>query len=328
MKTVNFKSKTIEPREIPIFFAVDDHYAPYLAVAIRSLLDHASPRFQYRIYILIDQLSSEHKRKLSSLTGENSSVEYVNIAAKLSALGNKLHLRDYYTQATYYRFFIPELFPQYDRGLYLDCDIVVLGDISKLFTMRLGHCLLGAVQEEVMARVPVFGEYVERVLNIPCEEYFSAGILCMNLKEMRRASIEEGFVRLLERRKFRVTQDQDYLNVLCRGSVAYLGLEWNKTPIPSELTRPIRIVHYKINWKPWHYDGILYGQYFWDYAAKTPYLDEIRETKLSYTQSERDRDSAAYDNLVALAASEIDLCKEETFPPLLDFCLCHVLEAR
>ncbi len=34
-------------REIPIFFTIDDAYAPFLAVALRSAIAHASPDRHY-----------------------------------------------------------------------------------------------------------------------------------------------------------------------------------------------------------------------------------------------------------------------------------------
>ena len=45
---------------------------------------------------------------------------------------DRLVLRDYYSSATYFRFFISELFPEYDKALYLDCDIVLTADVADL----------------------------------------------------------------------------------------------------------------------------------------------------------------------------------------------------
>ncbi len=286
---------------VPIFFAVDDCYAPYLAVAIRSLIDNASPDFDYHIHILIDQLSERHRANLTAMANDHVSVNFVNVREKLDALGNILHLRDYYTKATYYRFFIPDLFPEYSRGIYLDCDIVVKGDISELYTMDTGNALVAAALEEVMLRYPCFGEYVEVVLNVPVNEYFSAGVLVLNLDALREMHIEQAFVELLSRRKFRVTQDQDYLNVLCHGKVAYLSSAWNKTAFPDAVDDSPSIIHYKINWKPWHYKNTAFEEYFWKYAAMTPYYDEMMAMRDNYSASEIERDTKQYESLVELA---------------------------
>ena len=313
------KKTTIKNKEaVPIFFAVDDRYAPYLAVALSSLTENASPNFEYRVYVLIDRLSEENRQKLKREERKNLSIEFVDVKAKLDSVGRLLHLRDYYTQTTYYRFFIPDLFPQYKRGIYLDCDILVLGDISRLHTTDLGTNLLCAVQEEVMNRIDVFGKYVEAVLGTPREKYFNAGILVMNLEEMRKCNIEQKFVDLIQKVCFKVTQDQDYLNVLCHGRIKYLPLGWNKTAFPDAVRNSeLHIIHFKINWKPWHYDGVSLGDEFWEYASRTEYYEEILAIKDSYTEADCARDSQQYANLVALAISETEAADgkyEEGFP--------------
>ena len=289
-------------RVIPIFFAVDDNYAPYLAVAMRSLIDNASPDYQYNIYILIEKLSQESLANLKAMATDNVSVETIDVCAKLDALSDMLHLRDYYTKTTYYRFFIPALFPQYGRGIYLDCDIVVTGDVAQLYNVPLGDRMLAAAPEEVMGIVDVFGTYVEAVLDIPRSEYFSAGILVMNLEKMRRVALEEQFVELLGHRTFRVTQDQDYLNVLCRGDVLLLDTSWNKTAChEAGEVESVNIVHYKINWKPWHYRGVRFEDDFWQYADKTPYADHLYAQREGYSPDRKANDALQYENLVALA---------------------------
>jgi lipopolysaccharide biosynthesis glycosyltransferase len=290
---------------IPIFFAVDDNYAPYLAVAMRSLIDNASPDYQYNIHILIDKLNEFNTSVLCGMATENVRVETVNVTNKLDSLGDMLHLRDYYTKTTYYRFFIPALFPQYERGLYLDCDIVVKGDISQLYNVALGDNILAAAPEEVMLMVDVFGTYVEAVLEVPRNEYFSAGILVMNLEKMRHVALEEQFVDILGRRTFRVTQDQDYLNVLCRGDFLMLDSGWNKTACyNAPVDTPVNIIHYKINWKPWHYKGVRFEEDFWHYAEMTPYADMLYAMRDSYSDAQIANDQLQYENLVAQAVSD------------------------
>lgn len=293
-------------RTIPIFFAADDNYAPCLAVAIRSLIAHASPDRSYGIFVLIDRMNPENMTLLCSLGTENVTIRFVNVGDRLDKLGSMMHLRDYYTKATYYRFFIPELFPQFDKGLYLDCDVIILDDVAGLYDTALGADLLAAAPEEIMSMVDVFGRYAEVCLGVPRADYFSAGVLLMNLAELRRVRIERQFSELLGRVRYRVTQDQDYLNVLCRGRVRLIDTTWNRTACPSAGYGPVpKLVHFKINWKPWHYEHVAFGDTFWTYAAETPYRDVLRGMLDAYTDAERARDAAQYEALCALAASEI-----------------------
>lgn len=313
-KGINKMKHTQRRKEIiPIFFAVDDIYVPFLTVALRSLIDNSCKRFDYRIHVLIDKLNDENMMVLSSMQTENVSIEFVNVSGKLKSLCEKLHLRDYYSKATYYRFFIPEMFPEYRRGVYLDCDIVLNTDVAHLYHAILGRNLVAAVTDEIITDIDVFACYSELVLGIPRQDYFNAGILVMNLAEMRRIHIEQLFADLLERRTYRVAQDQDYLNVLCQGRVTYVNKYWNKTPMPdSDVSITPNIAHYKINFKPWRYDNVPYAEYFWKYAKNTPFYDQLKKIKANYSDEEKARDQAQYDGLVALAEQEIEdaVCDE------------------
>lgn len=308
-----------EKREIlPIFFAVDDKYAPYLAVAIRSLAEHISPEYDYKIYVLIDSLSDLHRQRLSRMADikSNLSIEFVNVAKQLDALKSMLLLRDYYTRATYYRFFIPELFPQYDRGVYLDCDIILQTDVAKLCRTDLGDNIVAAAPEEVMAKFRCFGRYVEVLLGMPYETYFSAGVMIMDLAQMRRLRIADRFVELLNYKKFPVTQDQDYLNVLCYGKVLLLPSTWNVTAFGDvSETGNENLIHFKINWKPWHYSGITFENYFWDYASRTEYLADLKDTLANFSKADREEDARQFDSLVKLALDEVASVKGTDYIP-------------
>ncbi len=290
---------------IPIFFAVDNNYAPYLAAALESLKAAASDKYIYEINILIEELDETHKDNLSAIASNNIKIHFCDITSKVDKLCSRLHLRDYYTRTTYYRFFIPDMFPQYDKGLYLDCDIIITRDVAELYNTQMGDRLLCAMSEEIITDIEVFSNYSEIVLSVPKNRYFNAGILVMNLFEMRQMHIEEVFASLLAERTFSVAQDQDYLNVICHGRVKMLNILWNKTPMPYADKNVIPyIVHYKINFKPWKYDGIVYGELFWQFAEKTPYYYSLLEAKNNYSEEEKARDAEQYRALERLAEKE------------------------
>ena len=49
-------------QNIPVFFAVDDNYVPFLAVALESLVAKISEKNFYEIRILYTHLNDEHKK--------------------------------------------------------------------------------------------------------------------------------------------------------------------------------------------------------------------------------------------------------------------------
>ena len=293
---------------IPIFFASDNNYAPYLAVAIKSLLSNASPDYFYKIHVLTTKLDPELCAKIKNLETSYSKIEIISLAQEIEHIKHRFHLRDYYSIETYYRFFIADMFPQYDKVLYLDCDITVLGDISNLYLTNISNFLVGAAQEQVMAHYKVFGDYVEKVLDIKVRNYFSAGVLLINTKLFRAYNIQMKFFKLMSEFKFRVTQDEDYLNVLCKDKVKKISIGWNKQPFEETGFDDIdlQLIHYNLGWKPWHYENVLYEEYFWEYAAQTEFYNQIKAGLKAFTDEQRQKDKDGFESLKMLAVEDIN----------------------
>ena len=295
-------------QKIPICFATDDNYVPFLTVAIASLLANSSKENFYKIYVLTSHLTEENMNSILKMATENSSIKFVQLSKELDKVQDMFHLRDYYSKETYYRIFIPNLFPQYEKVLYLDCDITVLADVSELYNTQIHGYYVGAVQEEVMQTFEVFGNYVEKADGINRKNYFNAGILLINCRRWRNKLIAERFVDLLNRYKFRVVQDEDYLNVLCKDNIKWLPLGWNKTSYKNEAfdDKDLKIIHWKINWRPWKYKDVLYEEYFWKYAKMTDFYDKLIQMRDSRTEEDFKKDELLMENLSKMAQEDAD----------------------
>ena len=68
----------------------------------------------------------------------------------------------------------------------------------------------------------------------------------------------------------------------------------------------IKLIHYNLAYKPWHFEDILYKDYFWDYAKETPFFDKIMEIKENYTEEDRFNDMEQDKKLKHLAKRESD----------------------
>lgn len=288
---------------IPLFFAVDDNYSKFLAVTLESILENASKDYAYDIVVLNTGLRKESKLLLNKYVNEDVNIEYFDVRMKLQKIAQNLSIRDYYSKATYYRLFIADLFPQYNKALYLDCDIVVLGDISKLYNVDLGDNLVGAIPDGAVQLVDEFVDYVELALGIKKEHYFNAGVLLMNLEEFRSYQLEDKFIDLLGKYTFEVAQDQDYLNVLCKNRVTYIDDSWNVMPL-GNYVKPVNLIHYNLSFKPWKYDHIQYEEHFWNYASKAQVKEEILELKENFTPQMAKADQEGGARLKVMARKE------------------------
>lgn len=304
-------TNVLQKKEIPIVYAVDDNYAPFLCVSLKSILDNMNKDYFLKVYILNTGISEKNKSRIIEIAEENCNdvdVEYVDVADRMDSLKDKTHLRDYYTNAIYYRIFIPSLFPQYEKIIYIDCDIVLINDISKLYNVDLGDNIVAAVHEEAMSSFDCFGSYSEEFLGVPRMQYFNSGLLVINTAEYRKETIETKFINLMLSEKFEVAPDQDYLNVLLKDRVKLVDVGWNKTPIPGKKfpDKLISLIHYKLNFKPWHYKGVRYEEFFWKYAKETPFYDDLIAMRDSYSDKEKQSDEQAFVNLQKMALDYIN----------------------
>lgn len=288
--------------KIHIFFACDDGYVPFLAVALTSLRENANKRRSYAIKILNTGISECYKERIkNTFSAPKFSIDFVDVSEAVESISEKLHTRDYYSKSTYYRLFIPNLFPDVDKALYLDGDIVLTGDVSKLYDTELCDNLVGAVHDSFVGSVDILKSYVTNRVGVDSsDDYFNAGVLVMNLKAMREMDFEKVFINLVGAVKFDVAQDQDYLNVICRGRCTHIGYEWNCMPGFTSIGDAHKLIHYNLDNKPWK-KKVPYGNYFWEYAIRSGFEQEILAAKKKCTRAVQKKAAEETKNLCTVA---------------------------
>lgn len=288
-------------KPVPIFFACNDKYVPYLDVAIISLIDHASSDREYRITVLKTDISERNQEILKKHETSNVSIEFYDVQEMLEPVKHKLPDVFYYSLAAYYRFFIETAFPQYDKAIYLDCDVVLLNDIAKLYDTDVNGYLVGAVYEQNTDRSPEFTNYVEEIIGIPYYTYFNSGVMVMNLAEFRKNKVRDKFLWMLNKYHFdSLAPDQEYLNVICHGKVKYLPTGWNKHSFPEPPEGELNLCHFALSNKPWHYAETINGEYFWENAKKSEFYPFLLDSLRNYSDADRQRD---YEGFAALMGS-------------------------
>lgn len=294
-------------KEIPIFFTIDNTYAPYLTVAIKSIIENASKEYNYRIVVLYQDLTVENMNKISKLSNEKFKIDFIYMKDEFKLITNRIencYVRlDYFTLTIFFRLLIPDMFPEYDKGIYIDSDVVVPGDISELYNTELGDKLLGVCNDKSIIDIKIFTDYIENAVGISKYKYFNSGVLLMNLKELREKGFSKRFFDLLEKYHFDcVAPDQDYLNAICKDNVVYLNECWDAMPAKGqEMQKNPKLIHYNLNDKPWCYDGIQYEEYFWKYAKMTEYYDDIIKFKNNYSEEKKKADSDGLNMLLKKA---------------------------
>ncbi len=298
---------------IPIFYACDENFVKYTLVSLHSMITNASPDFQYIIYILYTDITAATQSTVMKLENEQFSIRFVDMTNYLKSISDKLPLRDYYSKTTYYRLFIAEMYPEYSKAIYIDSDTIVQGDISEFYHTDIKDAYVGACHEQVMLQEDVFGTYVEKVVGVSRYNFFNAGILLINCEQFRLRFVLDKFIDYLHYYNFVVTQDEDYLNLICKDHVYWIDQRWN-TEIFCEIGYPIEqanMLHYIMTSKPWHYEDCKHADIFWRYAKETSVYQEILDVLHAYSEEEKKKDALVQENLLQLAISEIN--REDNF---------------
>lgn len=274
------QQKATEP--ITIFFSSDEAYAPYLSVALVSIVSHADSKRRYRIIVLSRGITDESRSKLLQVTAPYPNVEldfhemderFIDVVKD-----DKNELREgEITLTIYFRLFIARMYPQIDRALYLDCDTIVERDVADLYDTDLQGKALGAINDTFVATYPVLRRYAERMLGIPAEEYYNSGVLVMDLDQWRELDVTARFAQLIGKYHVRsVAVDQDYMNVMFEGRILRIDPRWDvMTASGKKPTVEPWLVHYNLISKPWFHPHGMLADHFWNYAPRSPFYEQL-----------------------------------------------------
>lgn len=220
-----------------------------------------NPDSQFDIVVVTREDFGETAQRL-----ERSVARYRNFDLRFEVFNPpkdlKLPIRAHYSLDTYSRLWLADFFPDtVDRVLYLDSDLIVVGDIRELWDTDLAGNLLAA------ASIP--GSTKCDFLSIPerCG-YFNAGVLLTDLRQWRETRAIDEVVAFVAANPEKLADvDQDALNACFYKRRAHLPYIWNVIspfyfahhPLglsPEEvetIRRNAKIVHFNGASKPWSY---------------------------------------------------------------------------
>jgi lipopolysaccharide biosynthesis glycosyltransferase len=236
---------------IDIIFSSDNNYARHLGVVLCSIFENKNNNYSINVYIIDGGISNENKEILSTL--ETKYVfKIIYLYVKIEDYKD-LYISDHITQAAYYRILIPELINiDIDKILYLDCDIVVLGDLIELFEINIDNYFAGVIEEKVVG--------IKENLGLKDETpYFNSGVILINLKKWREFNISNKTISFIRENPGKIKfWDQDALNVILAGKCLVLPKKFNLLTSEieniSNIKNPV-IVHFSSNVKPWLFNG-------------------------------------------------------------------------
>ncbi|MSU09153.1 glycosyltransferase family 8 protein [Veillonellaceae bacterium WCA-693-APC-5D-A] len=288
-----------------------DAYSVFLCVLIQSIVQNSSKDNNYDIVVLSNEIGEINKKIILDTIRE-----YSNVSVRFFEIKDILSKYNFYTNyhitiMTYCRLMLLDILKNYSKCVYLDCDVILNHDIADLFNVELGQNYVAAAIDTVMAGW-------DNIENTECDcldinyrkeqyyynvhelgvkdvfKYFNAGILVMNLAEMRKKYNSDDLLQIASSRKWKWF-DQDVLNKICYGKVVlldskwnFMSHDWNREGDTAEKLAPKKIydmyvkaranpmaIHYCGNTIPCFAPNSDNAHYFWKYARLTPMYEKI-----------------------------------------------------
>ena len=286
---------------VSVAFCFNNPYCQLASGAISSLINHASDDYQYDIYIVHDDISEHNQFLLSGLNRKaNVSIKFISIIFEDLTTEDISYTR--HTKYTFARLFFHKIFPEIDKLLYLDSDLIVNSDISELYRQNLEKfpiggcidnlCIEGLEELKKHKILPHRTEFVKygtvyeyflsylRLCDNEMLTYFNAGVILLNLKQYGKA-IDEKLHDMLKVRYY--MPDQDILNIIFKDNKKILEPRFNVFD-----TRTIKFVNENSKYPVIiHYNGRIKPNDAMNRPAAYRYWEEVAKTSYYYPALER-----------------------------------------
>lgn len=300
---------------IPVVFSTDDLFIIPAYTAIWSMLNNASTVCFYDLYIMHSGSLSE--RSIEFLEG----IEKIYENCRLSFLSvdesqfEHVSLKEGITVSAMFRLLLSEYLRNYDKCLYIDCDVIVLGDVSVLYATDIKENYIAAIKDcGVQYFYEKNREYAETIGISDMRDYFNSGVLLMNMSAIRKDKLIKDFMACTEH--VYLYADQDILNRCCQNRVQYLPLKYNLfrrfyqrlyllehtdfggAELEEAQEAPV-ILHYAEGSKPWKNIRGTGSGVWWEYAGKALPAEIYQAVR---QQAERSEDKGNFKEVIRRAS--------------------------
>lgn len=295
---------------IPVVWGLDKKYVLQAFVVMHSILKNSEQNYHFFI-LTADEIKDDIEEFKDILRRQYSnfelSVKMVDIEHFASARIYNGHL----SKAAYFRLLIPEVMLEYDKCIYLDCDLIVHGDLKELYEIDLKDYYLAGVKDCHVIEDTLFELKHQQILGIPSrDKYINSGVMVMNLDIMRKNKLVKCFLEQLKEENW--FEDQDVLNRCCYPRIKILPLKYNlfhfylgnhikflydlpydRQEFEFDHNHPF-ILHMGADFKPWNRFSVKGSKEWWQLAK----IFSMSESYQNYQQ--KCQKAKSYDETKAL----------------------------
>lgn len=217
-----FNNNSIEKKDpiipaVNIVYITDDNYVTYMRTSIRSIIANKDPRRLVNIYVLGLNINEKNIEKIKKEQKKHTNIHIIPIDASLiKDFTSRANLAITVSRADNIKFFLASILKDLEKAIYLDCDTIVLKDLSNLYFTELNDNYVGAT-DDWQSSWPWPSH----------ERYFNNGVMLLNLKKMREDDIESKLINFKKTDKINRFMTQDAFNYVMKGKVLYIPLTYD-----------------------------------------------------------------------------------------------------
>lgn len=234
-------------KKISIVLASDNQYSVLIAALIKSIEVNHKTKELLSFTIIDDGISRQNKKKLiNTVDSAMTTIRFVKSAEIVPASVKMPPDQSTFPFTTYLRVFSPYTVDAgCEKLIYMDVDMLLYDDISKLFLTDIGNNIVGAVQDtqELVSATFAIPNYKE--LGIPHDnKYFNSGLLLINRKKWIENDVSTNVIQSLHNNmKYVNYPDQYGLNVTLYNNWFQLDKGWNRSAFDESEQKP-KIIHF------------------------------------------------------------------------------------
>ena len=242
--------------EYNICYSLDSKYIEQLAVSMCSVLKNSLTDEKIKFYILDGGLSSDEKSGIEQLKKikdffieyiKINSEEFLNCPLNVIKNGDKME-PTHVTLPAYFRIKLPSLLKDFDKILYLDCDVIVRTSLKELFEQDV---------KDKAVLMTLDAESQKEAQRLSINRYFNSGILLINLDYWRKNDVENRLFNYIRDNQSKILWfDQDVINVVLENEIGEISNKWNYQYFQYEKIdinefANSSIIHMAGRFKPW-----------------------------------------------------------------------------
>lgn len=210
---------------VSVIFITDNNYVVQTAIAITSIITNKMPETDLNINILTNDLDENNIDLLKSLSTKGAQINIISASDKILQFKDIIQER-HVTYTALLKFYIPEIFKNLDKILYLDSDVIIQTDLSEFYNHNIHD-----YYTECVLDIQTYNKKHLKKINYPHEKYFNSGVLLLNLSKMRQDNVTEKLINHKLNAKVYDFMDQDTLNFILGSKSKFISYKYNFLPI-------------------------------------------------------------------------------------------------